>query len=166
MTGISGLDDPGDSRGFALLDYDRDGWLDVAQVNLSAPRVRLLRNRIADRGTARKNGFVAFRLVGGNRTAKASRDWSARDGFGATVELTLADGSKVYREHRTEDGYMTQHTTTMVIGIGPRQGVADVTVRWPSGRTQTTKAVASGSLVIVHEGKACEVGSYGRSGSE
>src|SRR4030095_2940604 len=33
ISALSGLDNPADSRGFAVLDYDRDGWQDVALVN-------------------------------------------------------------------------------------------------------------------------------------
>ena len=50
LSGISGLDDPGDSRAFATLDFDHDGWIDMALGNISAPKFRLLRNEIADRG--------------------------------------------------------------------------------------------------------------------
>ena len=41
VTGISGTDDPADSRGFAVLDFDHDGDLDIALTNLSKPRMRL-----------------------------------------------------------------------------------------------------------------------------
>jgi len=37
LSGISGLDHPGDGRAFAWLDFDRDGWLDIVAVNANAP---------------------------------------------------------------------------------------------------------------------------------
>ena len=37
LAGVSGLDDPGDGRSFAVLDYDRDGWPDMAVVSANAP---------------------------------------------------------------------------------------------------------------------------------
>ena len=39
VSGISGLDDPGDSMAAAMLDFDRDGWMEVACFR--APRPRL-----------------------------------------------------------------------------------------------------------------------------
>ncbi|MHC4955846.1 MAG: CRTAC1 family protein [Planctomycetota bacterium] len=146
VTGISGADDPGDSRGFAVLDFDRDGDLDIALTNLSSPRMRLLRNDANRKG----NGFVAVRFVGGNHRATPSEEFSARDGYGASVELILDDGTKIYREHRTEDGYMTQHSSTMLIGVGQRK-VKSVRVQWPSGKTQTRSNVDGGSLLTATE---------------
>jgi hypothetical protein len=47
ISGISGLDNPADSRGFAVLDYDRDGWQDVALVNANQPMFNLYHNEMA-----------------------------------------------------------------------------------------------------------------------
>ena len=80
LSGVSGLDDPGDSRAFATIDYARDGWLDIVLGNVSAPRTRLLRNEIGQRTSAADNRFVAIRFVGGNTQPGPSRKWSSRDG--------------------------------------------------------------------------------------
>ena len=114
LSGITGLDDPGDGRSFALLDYDRDGWLDVALGGPGAPRLRLLRNGMGDRA---RSGFVALRFVGGNKTPAPSKEWSARDGFGTAVELDLGEGDRIYREQQPESGYLAQHSSTMIVGI-------------------------------------------------
>ena len=155
VSGISGADDPADSRGFAVLDFDHDGDLDIALSNLSKPRMRLLRNNSNRSG----NGFIAVRFVGGNDTAKPSKKFSSRDGYGATIELVLDDGSKIYREHRTEDGYMTQHSSTMVIGIGKHK-VKSIEIRWPSGRVQKHADVNSGSLLTATEKETIRIGAY------
>ena len=156
VTGISGADDPADSRGFAVLDFDRDGGLDIALTNLSKPRMRLLKNNLNRGG----NGFIAVRFVGGSHAAKPSKEYSSRDGYGATIELTLDDGTKIYREHLTQDGYMTQHSSTMVIGIGKCK-VTSVKVRWPSGRVQTCDGVDRGSLLTANERGSLGIGPYG-----
>ena len=65
--------------------------------------------------------------------------------------MTLDSGTTIHRELRTEDGYMTQHSTTLVIGIGPEARVQSITVRWPSGRVQKHSGARSGTLVTVHE---------------
>jgi peroxiredoxin len=151
LSGISGLDDPGDSRTFATLDFDRDGWLDIVLGNISAPRLRLFRNQIGQRASASNNHFVALRFVGGNEQARPSSDWSSRDGLGTYVAFDLGDGAHVYREHRLDDGLKAQNTATMVVGIGPRKAVHSVRVRWLSGRTQSTLDVPAGTLLTVYE---------------
>ena len=42
IAGVAGLDDPADGRSSGILDYDRDGWLDLALVNSNAPMLELL----------------------------------------------------------------------------------------------------------------------------
>ena len=151
LSGVTGLDDPGDGRSFALLDYDRDGWLDVALGSPGAPRLRLLRNGMGDRT---RSGFVVLRFVGGNRTPEPSKEWSARDGFGTAVELDLGEGARIYREQQPEGGYLAQHSSTMIVGIGDRDAVASVRVRWLSGKKQKSSEIPAGMLVTVYENPA------------
>jgi peroxiredoxin len=151
LSGVSGIDDPADGRGFAVLDFDRDGWLDVALHNLSAPRFRLFRNTMGDGDGGLEHRFVALRFVGGNQEAKPSKEWSSRDGFGTAVELELNDDLTVYREHQTESGYKTQNSTTMLVGIGKNEAVRSITVRWLSGKEQTMGVVPAGTLMTVFE---------------
>ncbi len=56
VSGISGLDDEGDSMSAAMLDFNRDGWMDVALGNVNKPRFRLLRNDMKDRLRKGANG--------------------------------------------------------------------------------------------------------------
>ena len=151
VSGITGMDDPGDSRAFATLDIDQDGWLDVALVNVSAPRLRILRNEIGSRPSSRDNRFLAIQFMGGNRSPLPSTEWSSRDGLGSYVELELADGRKVYREHRIDDGFKAQNTATMIVGIGNNETVRALNVRWLSGVEQTVSDVAAGQRVVVYE---------------
>jgi hypothetical protein len=156
VTGMSGADDPADSRGFALFDFDKDGDLDFALTNLGKPRMRLLRNDANRSG----NGFIAVRFVGGNHAARPSKKYSTRDGYGAAVELALDDGTRIYRQHLIQDGFMTQHSATMVIGIGKRK-VASMKVHWPSGRIQEVGTpLGSGTLVTATERESLAVGRY------
>ena len=84
LSGVSGVDHPGDGRAFAVLDFDRDGWLDFAVVNANTPRFQLFRNRIGDLPGGGPSSMVALRLVGGNATAESDPEWSNRDGYGAS----------------------------------------------------------------------------------
>jgi hypothetical protein len=95
ISGISGLDDPADGRSFGILDYDHDGWPDIALVNANAPMLELYRNRIGSHPATLANPaggrMIALRFVGGNRAAKPTRTASARDGIGARVTVDLGD---------------------------------------------------------------------------
>ena len=147
LSGVSGADSPADGRAFALLDYDGDGWQDLAVVNANAPLLQLFRNRMGERATGR---MLAVRLVGGNWTAQPREEWSARDGYGALVSVDLAPGM-IVREHRAGAGFSAQNSPVLRIGLGERDRVAVLRVRWPSGKTQSAEEVAAGTLVSIYE---------------
>ncbi|MCB1127701.1 MAG: CRTAC1 family protein, partial [Verrucomicrobiae bacterium] len=147
-SGIAGLDNPADSRGFAVLDYDRDGWLDLALVNGNQPLFNLYHNEMRAAGVS--GGVIAVRFVGGNDTAAPSKEYACRDGYGARVTVDLGD-EQVGREHRCGEGWSSQHSPTMVVGIGDHRKAASVTVRWPSGLTARTGEIPEGTLLTVYE---------------
>lgn len=151
VSGLSGLDNPADSRGFAVLDYDRDGWQDIALVNANQPLFNLYHNEMPKAG--RTGGMIAIRFVGGNRTSAPSKLFACRDGYGARVSVDLGD-EKLIREHRCGDGWAAQNSATMIIGIGAHKTVASISVRWPSSKTSTTQAVPEGTLLTVYENPA------------
>ena len=64
ISGITGLDDPGDGRSFVILDYDRDGWPDLVVASVTAPTLQIYRNQMGDKSSAgvQKNQVVAVRL--------------------------------------------------------------------------------------------------------
>ena len=70
LSGISGLDNPADGRVFALWDFDRDGWQDMALANSSAPLLNIYRNEIGMRAeSVREAGrIIAVRFVGGSHS--------------------------------------------------------------------------------------------------
>lgn len=148
ISSISGLDNPADSRGFAVLDYNRDGWQDVALVNANQPLFNLYRSEMAAAG--RRGGMIALRFVGGNQTASPSKEYSNRDGFGARVRVDLGD-TKLVREQRCGDGWSTQNSATMIVGIGEKAMANSITIRWPSGKTSTTQNIPEGTLLTVWE---------------
>jgi peroxiredoxin len=148
---LSGLDDPADGRSWAMLDYDRDGWLDIAMTNANSPLFRLHRNRIGDRqGMAKRGKMIAVRLVGGNNSSEPVDGLACRNGFGAKVRLDLGD-KKLLQEHRCGQRHSSQSSKTMVIGIGENETVPQLEVEWPSGRKQTLENVAAGNIVTAYE---------------
>jgi len=148
ISALSGLDNPADSRGFAILDYDRDGWQDIALVNANQPLFNLYHNEMGTTGLS--GGVIAIRFVGGNRQASPSKGFGCRDGYGARIVVDLGN-EKITREHRCGDGWSTQNSPTMMVGIGSHTNVVSLTVKWPSGRTTTTQSVPEGTLLTVYE---------------
>jgi enediyne biosynthesis protein E4 len=151
ISGITGLDNPADSRGFAVLDYDRDGWQDVALVNANQPLFNLYHNEMPAAGFS--GGMIALRFAGGNRTPGPSSEFTSRDGYGARIKVDLGD-TRIIREHRCGDGWSTQNSPTMIVGIGSHTNVASITVTWPSGKTATARGVPAGTLLTVYENRA------------
>ncbi len=149
VSGVSGLDHPGDSRAFAILDYDRDGWQDLAVVSANAPLFTLYRNQMGEREGA-TGGMVAVRFEGGNRGSEVSDQWSNRDGYGARVLLEIG-GRTLLREHRAGEGLAAQNSATLRIGIGDAERTDRLEVRWPSGQSYDTTAVPAGTLVTAYE---------------
>ncbi len=151
ISALSGLDNVADSRGFAVLDYDRDGWQDIALVNANQPLFNLYHNEMPAAGLS--GGLIAIRFVGGNRTPAPSKEFACRDGYGARVAVDLGD-AKLVREHRCGEGWSKQNSATMKVGIGSHATVASVSVRWPSGQSSTIKDVPEGTLLTAYENPA------------
>ncbi len=155
ISGITGLDDPGDGRSMAILDYDRDGWPDIVVVNATAPAMQLYRNQMGDGASAgvRKNKMLAVRFVGGNHSGSPSKEWSNRDGYGALLTAEM-DGMTIVREHRAGEGMGAQNSAAMLIGIGEQSSVKALSVRWPSGKIQSIGEMPANTLLTVYENPA------------
>ena len=147
LGGVSGADDIGDTRSFSRLDYNRDGAPDLALANLNRPVTRLLRNEIAP---DKLGGYVAIRLEGGNRQAATSSEWSTRDACGARIEIERSDDVLLVREHRCDEGFAGQNSSTVIVGLGEHDAHS-LTVTWPSGKQQRSISVSAGDLVTVYE---------------
>jgi len=165
ISGISGVNSPADARASVVLDFDRDGFSDLATVNANSPKLELWRNRYAElaRDPEANAHFIALRFEGANRTSSPKKGASARDGFGAQVSARLGSGSKALtlrREHRAGEGFAAQNSSTMHIGLGTHTKVTQLEVRWPSGNISTLENVESGSLVTLVEGSKARTEGY------
>jgi len=148
-SGVTGLDDPGDTRAFSLMDYDRDGRIDLALASEGKPRFRLMRNSIGDR-VGESHDFIAVRLVGGNHSPDPSKEWSARDAYGTSISLDLGE-TRLFRQHQPEGGFLGQNSNTMIVGIGDNDQVRHVQIRWLSGKRQSFDNVPARKLITVYE---------------
>ena len=148
LSGISGADDVADSRTWAALDYDQDGWTDIALVNANAPLLSLYRNTI---GEIKKSNHIKILLVGGADGKDLGKGLSNKDGVGAVVEVVSGD-RLIKRVRKLGDGYAAQNSSTMTIGIGSELTAQSIKVRWPSGKiTMSQSPIKAGSMIVMKE---------------
>ncbi len=137
-----GFDHDADTRGVALVDWDRDGDLDVWSSNRTSPRVRYLENQ-----STANNGYLVIRLQGTR---------SNRDAIGARLELTTETGDGA--EHtqiqglRAGEGYLSQSSKDVHFGLGGDRPVR-LLIRWPSGMKQTFSNLQANTHYRVVEGE-------------
>jgi len=138
VSGTAGLDVDQDGRSFAVLDVDGDGDPDVVLMSpRSAPQLRLFRNDFAS-----GNGALAVRLTGTK---------SNRDAIGARVTVET-DRGRVTRTVTAGSGFISQHSKELLFGLGKSARIGTITVRWPSGATQTLPEMAINQRVWITEG--------------
>jgi hypothetical protein len=124
------------SRAAAFADYDNDGDIDVLVGNNGQP-AQLLRN---DGGN--RNNWISVRLIGTK---------SNRDGVGAIVTVTAGDLKSV-AERKAGYSYQAAHDPRLHFGLGRRERVDSIEVRWPGGAVDRIPNVAANQSVAVKEG--------------
>jgi hypothetical protein len=112
-------------RGVALGDLDNDGRIDIVLNPMNEPVV-LLRNR-HDSG----HHWLGVKLVG----------QPYRDAVGARLELEVGD-ARLVRTTKGGGSYLSSGDRRVVFGLGPRDQVGRLTVRWNSGKTQAWEGLA------------------------
>jgi Tfp pilus assembly protein PilF/peroxiredoxin len=138
VSATAGLDLDQDGRGFAVFDYDRDGDPDLAvMAPRSSPQLRLFRNDYAAGHT-----ILAVRLRGTR---------SPRDAAGARVTVET-DRLRRTRTVQIGSGFLSQHSRELLFGLGASERVVRLTVRWPSGATQSFADLPLRHRVWIEEG--------------
>lgn len=145
VSSISGADSILDGRSFVYWDFNRDGLLDLAVVNANKPLLQIFENQ-----TSEKNNYIAIRLEGGSRAATATEEASNRDAIGAVVTLQVGD-RKIMRVLSAGEGFASQNSRTLIIGLGSNTAVESAIIDWPSGRTTEITNLEAGTLVSAAE---------------
>jgi hypothetical protein len=125
------------SRGAAFGDLDNDGAVDIV-VNNTSDYPQILKNEIGA-----KNHSLILKLVGAP---------SNRDGIGTKIEVHCGT-SVQFLEVQSAGSYMSANDTRSDIGLGSCGSADEIKLRWPSGVSQTLRAVRSGFLYVVSEDK-------------
>ena len=127
------------ARGCGAFDFDNDGRLDLVLTTLG-DRAILLHNQ-----APKQNHWLTLKLEGTR---------SNRDGFGARAQVTTG-GHTQYAEARCPTSYVFQQDTRLHFGLGSASSAKQITLRWPSGQSQTlTNVPADQILKIVEPGES------------
>jgi len=127
------------ARGLAIGDFNNDGGTDVLiGVNDGAPV--LLRN-----SAGAKNHWLGIKLVGTK---------SNRDAIGARITYQAQD-LKRSRMKVGGGSYLSSHDPRIVLGIGKREKVDWVEIKWPppSGKTERLTDLPIDRYITVVEGQ-------------
>ena len=140
------------ARGSALLDFDRDGDLDIIVVNDNNVFVSMFRNDSENQGH-----WLQINLVG---------TVSNRDAIGALV--TLESGSdRLMRQVAGISSAHSQDQHNLHFGLGDATAVDELTVFWPSGLVTRLESIAADQEITIveteqnirHYGESCDGGS-------
>ncbi|QDV41565.1 ASPIC and UnbV [Stieleria neptunia] len=123
-------------RGLARLDFNRDGNIDVAVTHLGETSALLI-NR-----TETQNHWIQIQLVGTR---------SERDAIGAKVDVQVGDRS-LSQWVVAGDGFFCRNEAVVAFGLGNRQQVDQLSIRWPSGRRQQLNNLAADRRLLIVEG--------------
>jgi hypothetical protein len=129
-------------RGSILGDYDNDGDLDLFVSN-NNQEAYLLRN---DGGS--QNNWLIIKTIGTK---------SNRDGIGARITVFSGDLSQV-DEIRSGTSYLSQNESRIHFGLGKREIVNRLEIRWPSGLVEFYREIGVNQFITVTEGKGFEKG--------
>ena len=122
------------ARGFALGDFDDDGYPDLYLRNLND-------RCIYYRNTGGGNHWLRFVLVGVQ---------SNRDGVGAVLRAKTASATQL-RQVTAGEGFYSSHDKRPLFGLGAATA-ADVEIKWPSGRIDRFEQLAADKNYLVKEG--------------
>ncbi|MEM9236278.1 MAG: FG-GAP-like repeat-containing protein [Verrucomicrobiota bacterium] len=137
MSSSWGIDEKSVSSGVGLGDLDNDGDPDLVVMNFDEPPF-IYRNNA-------KSNRLKVRLKGTE---------SNRDGVGARLILTRADGTENLRMVSLSRGYLSSSGPEVLFGLGDAVEPSTLRVLWPSGKEQLIEDVEPNQTLVLDESKA------------
>jgi len=122
ISGVTGLDALSDARAAVFADFDNDGDQDVFLTTIQGEAHELFRNNVGQ--DAR---WIRVALQGAPGTA--------RDAFGAVARIRLG-GQTLTKIKAGGMGYLSQHDSRLLFGLGTHESVPEIEVTWPGGRVE------------------------------
>jgi hypothetical protein len=135
-----GVDVNRDSRGVIVADFNNDGSQDIYVLNSNQP-TNMYRNI---GGT--KNAWIDIRLEGVE---------SNRDAIGTRLTFYTPAGL-FYRETNAGNGFESQSSSFVHVGLGKLSKVDRLVVQWPNGKMQEFKNLETRKHYKLVEGKMIE----------
>jgi len=149
VTLVSGADDIADGRSFAVVDFDQDGWQDIALMSLNNPKFKLFRNQMQDLYPG--NRSVRFRLRGSADSGESQVGKTNRDGIGAKVFVKYRSGKTMVIQKQCGEGFASQNSGVLSAGVPAGDEVISLVVKWPSGKTSTVDSPDAQAITLIEE---------------
>jgi len=149
VTLVSGADDIADGRSFAVVDFDQDGWQDIALMSLNNPKFKLYKNQMQDLYPG--NRSLRFRLRGSANSAQGQVGKTNRDGIGARVYVKYRSGKTMVVQKQCGEGFATQNSEILSVGVPAGDEVVSLVVKWPSGKTSTVDSPDGQVITLIEE---------------
>ncbi len=131
----AGVDCRLDGRGITLADFDNDGDIDMFLTTQNTKPV-MYRNEVGNR-----QNWLQLELTGTK---------SNRDAIGAFIKLYAGDLFQV-RQIAAGNGYCNQRMRRVHFGLGDKESVDKIEIRWPGGTTQVIENPGVKKIISVVE---------------
>lgn len=130
-----GIDDGGVGRGFAVVDLNEDGWLDLVKRDLDGPDVFY-------QARCGEAAWLKVRLRG-----------EGMNTFAVGARVVLESEGQVWTRTVTAGGtnYGSSGPPELHFGLGERPGVERMTIHWPNGRDDVFEEVETRQTLTVRQ---------------
>ncbi|AWV98316.1 VCBS repeat-containing protein [Arcticibacterium luteifluviistationis] len=127
-----GLGEASNSNGATYADLDNDGDLDLVVNNIN------------------KAAFV-FRNDSENNYLKIKLEGSDKNPLGIGAKLTFESGDEVMTlEQNLGRGYLSSVSPVLNLGLGKKQSIGKLTIKWPTGKVQILTDVKANQTLILN----------------
>ena len=133
---ITGADSDGDGRSSVAVDLNHDGRLELAVRQVGGGPLKIFSNNFPQKH------WIQVSLRGVESNAQ---------GIGARLVAKLGD-RQIVREIFPANSYLSQSPATAHFGLGNKDKVDTLTIRWPNGKEQVLKSISADQHLLVREG--------------